>query len=57
MTKRITQADIDAMAEVVRRDLDLAPEFWSKQDIDDMRACGMRPPKNAGKGKKTRKNS
>jgi len=48
MTRKITQEDIDLMTHIVRNDLDLAPEFWCKQDIDDMRSCGMKVPRNAG---------
>lgn len=48
MTRRITQEDIDIMTQIVHNDLNLAPEFWSKQDIDDMRACGMKVPRSAG---------
>ena len=50
--REITQEDIDLMAEIVRKDFEMSPEDWSKQDIDDMRACGFRVPRNAGKNRR-----
>lgn len=52
---KISEEDLKRFQEAVRKDLEMEPEDWSKQDCDDYRAMGYRLPPGAGKNRKVDK--